>query len=121
MLYRVRGDLFLNDLGRNMQIVQSIRRTMEERYGEKITLADLSSAHHVSLSHLTHVFKNTMGYAPIEYLIECRLSAAKQLLSSTDLPIAEIVEKCGFSDESNFSRTFKKKVGMTPTEFRKIT
>lgn len=118
-LYRYRKDLFPNEGGRNTEIVQKIRRTMENRYGEKITLADLASEHHVSLSHLTHVFKNATGYAPIEYLIECRLSAAKQMLSSSNQPITEIVELCGFSDESNFSRTFKKKIGMSPSDFRK--
>jgi two-component system response regulator YesN len=51
----------------------------------------------------------------------CRLSAAKNLLSSTDKGIKEIIDLCGFSDESNFSRTFREKVGMTPTEFRKMT
>lgn len=119
MLYRRQSALFLSDLGRNAQIVQKIRRKMEENYSEKITLAELSSVYHVSLSHLTHVFKATTGYAPIEYLMECRLSAAKQMLSHSKRSIAEIVERCGFSDESNFSRTFKKKIGMSPSAFRK--
>ena len=118
-LYRMRGDLFLHDRGKNMQIVQSIRNTIEERYGERITLAELSSVYHVSISHLTHAFKKATGYAPIEYLMECRLSAAKQMLSTNEMSISEIVDLCGFSDESNFARTFKKKIGISPSAFRK--
>ena len=84
-------------------------------------LSELALGYHISESHLSHIFKSVTGYAPIEYLMSCRLSAAKNLLSSSDKSIKEIIDLCGFSDESNFSRTFKKKVGMTPTEFRKIT
>lgn len=118
-LYRYQSDLFLSDINRNTLMVQKISHYIEEHFSEKISLADLAAEYHVSLSHLTHFFKKTTGYAPIEYLIECRISAAKQWLSSSDRSITEIVDLCGFSDESNFSRMFKKKIGVTPSAFRK--
>ena len=120
-LYRSRPRLFLDDENSNTEIVRDIQGRFEREYAERFTLSALASEYHISTSHLSHIFKSVTGYAPIEYLMICRLSAAKKLLSSTDKSIKEIVDLCGFSDESNFSRTFKEKVGMTPSGFRKIT
>jgi YesN/AraC family two-component response regulator len=55
----------------------------------------------------------------MEYLQSCRMANAKQLLAETEFCIGEIVEKCGFCDNSNFSRTFKKLNGLSPSDFRK--
>lgn len=120
-LYRYRPDLFLSTENRNTEIVRELQSRFEKNYAEVFSLSTLAAEYHISASHLSHIFKNVTGYAPIEYLLSCRLSAAKRLLSSTDKSIKEIIDLCGFSDESNFSRTFKEKVGMTPTEFRKTT
>ena len=120
-LYRSRPSLFLEDENANTEIVREIQARFEKEYSERFTLRELASEYHISSSHLSHIFKNITGYAPIEYLSVCRLSAAKNLLSSTDKSIKEIIDLCGFSDESNFSRTFREKVGMTPTEFRQMT
>ena len=99
--------------------MRDLQTKFEKNYFEQFLLADLAEEYHISASHLSHVFKSITGYAPIEYLMVCRLSAAKSMLSTTDKSIKEIIDLCGFSDESNFSRTFREKVGMTPTEFRK--
>ena len=120
-LYRLRPELFLADENSNTEIVRQLQSRFEQNYWEQFSLSELAGEYHVSPSHLSHVFKKITGYAPIEYLLSCRLSAAKNLLSSTDKSIKEIIDLCGFSDESNFSRSFRGKVGMTPTEFRKIT
>lgn len=121
LLYRKRPELFLTDENRNTEIVRELQAKFEKDYSEHFSLSEMALRYHISESHLSHIFKIVTGYAPIEYLMSCRLSAAKNLLSSSDKSIKEIIDLCGFSDESNFSRTFKKKVGMTPTEFRKIT
>ncbi len=55
----------------------------------------------------------------MEYLKSCRMANAKQMLAETDYSIGEIVEKCGFSDNSNFSRTFKNLTDLSPSDFRK--
>ena len=121
LLYRKRPELFLTDENRNTEIVRELQAKFEKDYFEHFSLSEMALRYHISESHLSHIFKSVTGYAPIEYLMSCRLSAAKNLLSSSDKSIKEIIDLCGFSDESNFSRTFKKNVGMTPTEFRKIT
>ena len=120
-LYRAHPQLFPETENANTEIVRDIQGRFERDCSEKFTLAALAAEYHVSPSHLSHIFKSVTGYAPIEYLMICRISAAKALLSTTDKSIKEIIDLCGFSDESNFSRTFREKVGVTPSQFRKIT
>lgn len=118
-LYRINPALFLSQNHRGNAMVKEIQSRLEEQYGHPITLNDLANDYHISPSHLSHLFKKITGYSIMEYLQVCRLSAAKKALSSSDQSIKEIVSKCGFGDESNFSRMFKERTGMTPTSFRK--
>lgn len=105
--------------GKSTQIIYNIQKEFEKNYKDDFSLEKLSEKYHISRYHLSRLFKKTTGYAPVEYLIECRMSAAKRYLSATELSVQEIVEKCGFSDESNFCRKFKEKNKVSPTTFRK--
>lgn len=118
-LYRHAPELFPTDEKDSTAMIRRLQMRMERDYAEPMTLADLAADGHVSPSHLSHLFKRVTGYAPIEYLTACRLSAAKNLLCTTARPVRDIVELCGFTDESNFCRTFRQLTGMTPTEFRR--
>ena len=118
-LYRCAPQLFPTSVNRNTHLVRAVQRRFETDCGQPFSLATIAAEYHVSASYFAHLFKEITGYAPIEYLMLCRLSAAKRYLCDTELPVREIVERCGFSDESNFSRTFKAKTAMTPSAFRK--
>ncbi len=100
-------------------VVVSVKRQFENEYGEPFTLVILAKQHSISISSLSHRFRTATGISVMEYLQSCRMANAKQMLAETDSRIGEIVEKCGFSDNSNFSRTFKSLSGMSPTDFRK--
>ena len=102
----------------DMKLVLSLQRDFDEHYREKYTLSALADRYHVSVSALSHRFKAIVGVSVMEYLFSCRLAAAKRYLSETGKSVGEIVEACGFTDGSNFSRTFKSRTGMTPSEFR---
>ena len=101
-----------------VQMVQKIQEQFETNYHEKCTLAELAKEHHISPSHLSHLFKQTTGHSVMGYLASCRIAAAKRCLAETDMEIGTIVASCGFSDNSNFSRTFREVTGMTPSQFR---
>lgn len=118
LLYRCAPDIFLSAVNRNTMLVREVQSRMERECGQPFSLAELASELHVSASYFSHLFKDVTGYAPIEYLMLCRISSAKRYLCETDLSVRELVERCGFGDESNFSRTFKAKTSMTPTAFR---
>ena len=99
-------------------VVLDIQRQLETEYSEPYTLAELAQRYGLSASYLSHIFKNITGTSVMGYLQSCRLAAAKQCLADTDLSISQVVEQCGFSDSSNFSRTFRNVTGLTPTDFR---
>ncbi len=102
----------------NAQLVYRLQKRLESGYRESLTLSGLAAELHVSISHLSHLFKEITGGSVMEYLFVCRMHAAKKYLATTEMPIGEIVRLCGFSDDSNFSRNFKQRTGMTPREYR---
>ncbi|MBQ8431511.1 MAG: helix-turn-helix transcriptional regulator [Clostridia bacterium] len=119
LLLRHAPHLFLTEANRSTRLIQAIQQRIEQDCRENTPLTKLAEEYHVSTSHLAHLFKRITGYALMEYRQACRLTTAKGLLSSTQKSIKEIVEICGFGDESNFSRKFREKTGMTPSEFRR--
>ena len=78
---------------------------IEENYKTKISLDDIATALHASGSYLSRLYK--------------RIEAAKEYLAQTDMRTYEISEAVGIEDPGYFSKMFKKKTGVSPTEFRK--
>lgn len=74
----------------------------------------------MSRSGFQHLYKRLFGVSVMNDVIKGRLDRAKRLLSSTNLTVKEIGERCGYANEFNFMRQFKEYVGQTPTEYRKI-
>lgn len=73
----------------------------------------------MSRSGFQHLYKKMFGASVMTEVITARVERAKRLLSSTNLTVREIAERCGYSSEYNFMRQFKSRVGRTPTEYRK--
>lgn len=103
----------------NFEIISDIQHRFERDYQKSFSLKLLAKEYSISVSYLSHRFKLSTGVSVMEYLLDCRLAAAKKKLASTDMSIGEIVESCGFCDNSNFTRTFRRKTGLTPSQFRK--
>ncbi|MBR6477315.1 MAG: helix-turn-helix transcriptional regulator, partial [Lachnospiraceae bacterium] len=68
--------------------------------------------------YFSKIFKEATGENFIEYLTNLRMVKAKELLTQTDCSIKEICVKVGYSEPNYFSRSFKKNVGVTPTEYK---
>lgn len=80
---------------------------------------EMASQLGMSRSGFQHLYKKMFGVSVMTDVITGRLDRAKRLLSSTNLTVKEIAEKCGYSSEYNFMRQFKSRFGKTPTEYRK--
>lgn len=100
-------------------VVSNVKRQFENACHDQYTLDALAKQYSVSVSSLSHRFRTSTGFSVMEYLQSCRMANAKQMLAEAECSIGEIVEKCGFSDNSNFSRTFKNLTGLSPSDFRK--
>ncbi len=83
-----------------------------------LALAELATLVQISPSYFSILFKQAVGIPPHQYVIQCRIERAKQLLLENDLTIADIALRLGFSHQSHLSRHFKRLVGVTPKQFR---
>ncbi|HEY8454417.1 MAG TPA: AraC family transcriptional regulator [Actinopolymorphaceae bacterium] len=89
-----------------------------DHYDRPLTLAELASVAGLSPTHLSHIFRGAVGLSPFQYLQRYRMRRARHLLQTTDLGIAEIGRRVGFTDPAYFSRVFRRLEGMTPTQYR---
>src|SRR5262249_3924726 len=91
---------------------------IQEHLDQPLTLAELAAAVQLSLAHFARQFKQTMGLAPHQYVIRCRLERARELLVSTALPLMAVGQHVGFQDQSHFIAVFRRHVGVTPQAYR---
>lgn len=83
-----------------------------------LSLSTIAEALSFSPSYLTRSFKEKTGISLMQYIDKKRFAECKNLLLTTNLPIKEIVERVGYTDEANFSRKFRKHEGVTPSQYR---
>ena len=95
------------------------KRYIDANYSKNITLDLLAEITHINKFYLAHSFTEYLGQSPISYLTYKRLSASKELLTSSNLSIAQVASSTGFSSQSYFSQIFLKETGMTPKQYRK--
>ncbi len=98
-----------------MKAIQYIRSNLSAR----LTVTELAESIFVSKSTLTKHFRQELNMSPNEYVTGLLLSKAVALLSTSSLSINAICEQLGFSDQLYFSRRFKQKFGVCPSEYRK--
>lgn len=90
-----------------------------EHYGEQnISVSAIAQHLGLSESHLSHLFRKETDYTILNYLTRYRIHKAMELLRDCRLKVYEIAEQVGYRDITYFSSTFKKVVGMSPSEFQ---
>jgi len=94
---------------------------IDRTLGEDLSLEMIASQANMSVSGLKRLFHKHHACSPYQYLLECRISKASRILTETELPISEVALATGFSSQSHFATAFKKKVGLTPKEYRHTT
>lgn len=93
---------------------------INENYCNNITVQQLADTVHLSKSYFMSRFKQSAGVGAIEYITQLRIKKACRILIESSISMAETAFECGFNNLSNFNRQFKKLVGCTPCEYRKI-
>ena len=92
---------------------------IKQHYSSKISLELLSEKFSCSQSMLVKNFKKGYGTTIMNALMDIRLQKAKELLKGGRLSVKEIAFLCGFTEQNYFSKTFSKKYGCSPSEFRR--
>lgn len=97
------------------------RDLADSRYAEPLDLEALARAAHVSPRHFSRSFRLTFGETPYQYLLTRRIERARHLLRTTDMKVAEVCLAVGFNSVGSFTTTFRRHVGVSPTEYRRVT
>ena len=98
--------------------LQAVLNHIRDHPGGDLSVAVLAGKAEVSVAHFRRLFKEAMGTPPHRYVLASRLEKARNLLSTTNLPIARIAQECGFSSQSHFTSSFRSAHASTPAEYR---
>lgn len=98
--------------------VAAARAFIDCHYAEDIDLADIAAASNLSPSRLSGLFRQQTGTSVMAYRNELRLVKAAQLLLQSNLRIADIGQRVGYTEQAFFSRIFRKHLGMSPRQYR---
>lgn len=99
--------------------LQPVLDHIREHYSQNISISELSGLVHVCDDHLIRIFKAATNKTPTRYMMDLRLEEAMKLLVSTELSVTEIAEKCGFASSCYMDRIFKRRLQVTPLEYRR--
>lgn len=101
------------------QKLQRVIDYIKDNLEGNITLEEVAASVELSPYHFARLFKQSIGLAPYQYITECRIKRAKQLLANDELSYAEISYQLGFATQSHFIKVFRKYAGLTPKAYRK--
>ncbi|MBQ2707152.1 MAG: helix-turn-helix transcriptional regulator [Clostridia bacterium] len=100
-------------------ISPSVRYMREHLADASLDTERIAAASNISAVYFRKLFRAQYGVPPIRWLAEQRIRRARRLLAERQLSVAQIAQKCGYSDIFSFSNAFKKAVGMSPTAYAK--
>lgn len=105
---------------RHVSIVQKAISFMESQYAQDISLQDVADVVYLTPNYFANLFKERTNETVLNFLADIRINKAKQLLKQSDLKIFDISSQVGYTDAKYFGQVFRKRVGVTPLEYRKM-
>ena len=101
-------------MGKIAYVVQ----VMNREYNKDYSLDDYADMCNMSKFHFLRIFENITGFTPVEYRNRIRIEHAKEFLEDSCIPVGEISAKLGYASPAYFCDAFKRKVGMSPKQYR---
>ena len=98
--------------------VKMARDLILSMYNTKLKISDIADKIGINRSYLSNIFKREMKMSPQAFLIQVRLERAAQLLRGSDMSVGQIAASVGYNDALSFSKAFKQKYNISPTEYR---
>lgn len=106
--------------GKKRQSCVEVKAYLDEHYTEKLTLDELARLFYLDKYYLSKCFKEEYGVTINQYLLQVRITKAKQMLRFTDEKLEAIGLACGIGEAAYFARAFKKVEGISPKEYREM-
>ena len=98
--------------------MKSVVDYIERNLKRGISLEDVANHVNISTYYLSKIFKKEMGVNFITYVTDRKMDLAKEMLVNTDIPVLNIALDLAYNEANYFSKAFKKKTGLTPSEYR---
>ena len=117
--YWSRAHNFVTDTENQKNSIQRIIEYIDHHYAEDLSRTTLADMVYLSADHLARIFKKETGETLVKYITDKRINAAKELLSDTKTPIAQVASEVGYDNYSYFTKIFKEKTGFSPGDYRK--
>ncbi|MCM2675877.1 response regulator transcription factor [Alkalicoccobacillus plakortidis] len=119
------GDImqFINeveDSEQNHWVIENIKRYMHKNYQQDLRASEVAEQHFITPNYFSMLFKQETGKSFSEYLNGLRIQKASELLLNTSNKVFEIAEFVGYKEYKYFVQVFKKKLGLTPTHYRRL-
>jgi AraC-like DNA-binding protein len=105
--------------GPGMKFMDRVVTHIHANTGKRLALADLGARFGISPSHLRLKFRRALGVSIGRFISDARVMRARRYLEETDLRVEEIAARCGYESIHAFSRAFKNRCGVTPSQFRR--
>ena len=121
-LYRILAELSGSDeRGESVQNAAVLHAIsyMEHHFSEKLTIEKIADQVNLSEYYFSRLFRRCTSMSPHAYLVNLRITMARQLLTASQKSVERIAEECGFHSTTNFIRSFREHVGCTPKQFRR--
>lgn len=109
-----------NRIDKKKELLKSVIKYIDENYADALSLEKIAMQFYMSKKYFCRFFKNNFHKTFIEYLNDVRIENSAHLLLQKDISITQAATSCGFSSMSYFTSTFKKKIGCTPSEYKKL-
>jgi AraC family transcriptional regulator len=98
--------------------LRTVQDYVAEHLAEELSIEGLAAAVELSSSHFSHVFKESTGMTPLQFVTRQRITRAQQLIRETSRSLIDVGLEVGYASPSHFAQVFRRVVGVTPTEFR---
>jgi YesN/AraC family two-component response regulator len=110
---------FIDGISTQDDYIDFMKKYIGLHYSEPITLNELAGIMNLSRSYLSTLFKKEMGISFTTYLIDYRINRAIEILQEKSLPLNIVAELVGYSNYAQFSKIFKSRKGVSPSEYIK--
>jgi AraC family transcriptional regulator len=98
---------------------RKVRKYIQDNLDRPLSLDDLAQVALLSPSYFISMFQQSTGMTPYQYVLQQRVEYAKELLTYSKLSLMEIAHKCGFPDQSQFTTTFRRHMGVPPGQYKR--